>query len=177
MRLSTFRFQGLAWRAHDPRWSFKPLSGAGAAVHGGRFNPRGTPALYLALDPMTAIREASQGFAHKFEPCVLCTYEIDCEDVVDLASEAGRRNAGADDAGLACAWFAEAAAGREPASWTLARRLIAAGAAGAVVPSYAASAGPEDRNLVLWRWSGEAPHRVMVFDPSGRLPKNQLSWD
>jgi RES domain-containing protein len=65
------RFAGLAYRAHDPRWSFRPLSGEGAAVHGGRFNPRGTPALYLALDPMTAIKEASQGFAHKLEPCVL----------------------------------------------------------------------------------------------------------
>ena len=62
------RFQGLAYRAHNPRWSFTPLSGEGAAVHGGRFNPRGTPALYLALDPMTAIKEAAQGFARKFEP-------------------------------------------------------------------------------------------------------------
>ena len=75
---------GLAYRAHDPRWSFRPLSGDGAAVHGGRFNPKGTPALYLALDPMTAIKEASQGFARKFEPCVLCTYEIDCQDIVEL---------------------------------------------------------------------------------------------
>src|SRR5262249_792496 len=59
------RFEGLAYRAHDPRWSFRPLSGDGAAVHGGRFNPKGTPALYLALDPMTAIKEAAQGFARK----------------------------------------------------------------------------------------------------------------
>jgi hypothetical protein len=27
-----------------------------------------TPALYVALDPMTAIKEAAQGFARKFEP-------------------------------------------------------------------------------------------------------------
>ena len=116
------RFRGLAWRAHDPRWSFKPLSGDGAAIHGGRFNPKGTPALYVALDPMTAIKEAAQGFARKFEPLVLCTYEIDCDDVVDLRAEAGRQSAGIAEEDMACAWFAEAAAGREPPSWRLARQ-------------------------------------------------------
>jgi len=171
------RFQGLAWRAHDPRWSFSPLSGEGAATHGGRFNPKGMPALYLALDPVTAIKEAAQGFAHKFEPLVLCTYEIDCEDVVDLRAEADRRSAGVAAQDTACAWFPEAAQGREPPSWRLAKRLIAGGAAGLIAPSYAAAAGPADANMVLWRWTGRVPYKVTAFDPSGRLPKNQLSWE
>ena len=171
------RFQGLAWRAHDPRWSFKPLSGEGAAIHGGRFNPKGTPALYVALDPMTAVKEAAQGFARKFEPCVLCTYEIDCEDVVDLRAEADRRAAGVAEEDMACAWFAEAAAGRDPPSWRLARKLIEGGAAGLLAPSYVNGATASDADLVLWRWSGRLPHKVSVYDPSGRLPKNQLSWD
>lgn len=170
------RFRGLAYRAHDPRWSFKPLSGDGAAIHGGRFNPKGTPALYVALDPMTAIKEAAQGFARKFEPCVLCTYEIDCEDVADLRGKERRRAAGVGEADMACPWFAEAAAGREPASWRFARRLIEHGAAGILAPSYVRGAGAADVNLILWKWSGRLPHKVTVFDPSGRLPKNQLSW-
>ncbi len=53
------RSTGLASRAHDPRRSFKPLTGEGAAVRGGRYNPKGAPALYLALDPMTAVKEAA----------------------------------------------------------------------------------------------------------------------
>jgi RES domain-containing protein len=170
------RFEGLAYRAHDPRWSFKPLSGDGAAVHGGRFNPRGTPALYVALDPMTAIKEAAQGFARKFEPCVLCTYEIDFEDVVDLRGEKERRAANVAEQDMASPWFAEAAAGREPASLRLARRLIALGAAGLLAPSFVRGAEARDINLILWDWSGHRPHKVAVFDPSGRLPKNQLSW-
>jgi RES domain-containing protein len=170
------RFRGLAYRAHDPRWSFKPLSGEGAAVHGGRFNPKGAPALYLALDPITAIKEASQGFARKFEPCVLCTYEVDCEDVIDLRAASAREAAGVDPADMACAWFAEAAVGRRPASWRLADRLIAGGAAGLLAPSYVSGATRDDANLVLWDWGPAHPHRVAVFDPSGRLPKNQLSW-
>jgi RES domain-containing protein len=170
------RFKGLAYRAHDPRWSFKPLSGDGAGVHGVRFNPRGTPALYVALDPMTAVKEAAQGFARKFEPCVLCTYEVDCEDVIDLRTKAQRQSEGVPEEDMVCAWFAEAAAGRDPPSWRLARRLIANGVAGLLAPSYVASAGAEDFNLVLWSWSDRLPRKVQVFDPSGRLPKNQLSW-
>ncbi len=170
------KFIGLAYRAHDPRWAFRPLSGEGAAAHGGRFNPKGTPALYLALDPMAAVKEASQGFAHKFEPCVLCSYEIDCDDIVDLRTADLRRAAGVAEADMACAWFAEAAARRQPASQRLAKRLMAGGAAGLLAPSYARSAARDDANLVLWSWSDRPPHRVGVFDPSGRLPKNQLSW-
>lgn len=170
------RFRGLAYRAHDPRWSFAPLSGEGAAVHGGRFNPKGTPALYLALDPMTAIKEAAQGFAHKFEPYLLCSYEVDCDDLVDLREATDRRAARVDQEDMACAWFAEAAAGHEPASWRLAKRLIAGGAAGFITPSFASRAKAGDFNLVLWDWSERLPHRVVVFDPSGRLPKNQQSW-
>ncbi len=169
------RFQGLAYRAHDARWSFKPLSGDGAAVHGGRFNPKGMPALYVALDPMTAIKEAAQGFARKFEPCVLCTYEIDFDDVVDLRAGEARRAASVGEQDMASPWFAEAAARREPASWRLARRLIAGGAAGLIAPSFVRGAGAGDVNLVLWDWGGRRPHKVRVFDPSGRLPKSQLS--
>ena len=170
------RYQGTCWRAHDPRWSFKPLSGEGAALRGGRFNPKGRAALYLSLDLMTAIKEANQGFAFKVEPCVLCSYEVDCEDIADLTSEAERAAHGIDAADMACAWFSDLAAGREPPSWGIARRLMADGCAGILVPSFAPGAGDADRNLVLWTWSERLPHRVSVFDPSGRLPKNQLSW-
>ena len=136
------RFDGLGYRAHDPRWSFKPLSGEGASIHGGRFNPKGTPALYVALDPITAIKEAAQGFARKFEPCVLCSYEIDCEDVIDLRTKAQRKAEGVSEEDVACAWFADAAAGREPPSWRLARRLIGRRAAGLIAPSYVNGRAP-----------------------------------
>ena len=120
------RFAGTCYRAHDPRWAFKPISGAGAAVHGGRFNPRGTEALYLALSLIGAVNEAAQGFAFKLQPMVLCSYDADID-----------------------------------------------GIAGLLVPSYAPGASRQDCNSVLWRW-GEA--QVRVYDPSGRLPKDQPSW-
>jgi RES domain-containing protein len=171
------RFRATCYRAHDPKWSFKPLSGEGAAVHGGRFNPQGMPALYLALSIDTAIKEANRGFAFKINPCVLCCYDVDCEDVADLRTDAGLAAHGIAPADLACAWLSDALDRREPASWRVARRLMSRGIAGVLVASFAPSATPNDQNLVLWKWSAKPPHQVAVFDPSGRLPRNQLSWE
>jgi RES domain-containing protein len=170
------RFRGTCYRAHDPRWSFKPLSGMGSAIYGGRFNPKGVPALYLSLTIAGAIKEANQGFAFKIEPCVLCSCDVDCAKIADLRTDAGRNRHGATFKEMACAWFLEAARGAEPPSWRIANRLMAMGHAGILVPSFAPGAGPDDHNLVLWRWGARRPHKIRVYDPSGRLPKNQLSW-
>ena len=170
------RFQGWAYRAHNPRWSFKPSSGAGAALHGGRFNPRGVPALYLSAEPMTAVKEANQGFSRKIEPLVLCSYELDCADIVDLTKPEEMANNGIGENELACPWFSLALAGQTPPSWRVAQDLIRQGAAGIRVRSFVRGARGDERNIVLWRWGEDAPHRVRVFDPSGRLPKDQLSW-
>jgi RES domain-containing protein len=152
------------------------LSGDGAALRGARFNLKGMPALYLSLDPITAIKEANQGLAHKIEPCVLCSYEIDCADIADLSTEEGRARDLVEWADIACAWFGFLAAGKDPPSWGVVSRLRDRGCAGILVPSFAPGATMNDRNLVLWDWGKHAPHRVAVFDPSGKLPKNQLSW-
>ncbi|MCZ8548465.1 RES family NAD+ phosphorylase [Mesorhizobium qingshengii] len=170
------RFVGTCYRAHDPRWAFKPTSGEGAAIRGGRFNPKGVPALYLGLSVMTAVKEANQGFAHRIDPCVLCSYEVDCADIVDLTSEAARAEFSITTDDMNCAWAMALAKGERPASWTIHDRLAGQGMAAILVPSFAPGAEPEDRNLVLWKWGPDLPHQVVVFDPSGRLPKDQLSW-
>jgi RES domain-containing protein len=146
-------------------------------LHGGRFNPKGTAALYLSLSLETAVKEINQGFAHKIDPCVLCSYDVDCEDIVDLRDATGRTEHGIALSDMACAWFALAAIGKEPPSWHMAHKLMAKGVAGILVPSFARRANSGDQNLVLWNWGANLPHRVSAFDPSGKLPKNQLSWD
>lgn len=170
------RFVGTCYRAHDPRWAFKPTSGGGAAIRGARFNPKGVPALYLAMTIMTAVKESNQGFAHRIDPCVLCSYEVDCADIADLTSEQGRGDFFVTLEDMACAWATALSDGRRPASWSIYDRLRRRGIAGILVPSFAPGAEIEDRNLVLWDWGPELPHKVSVFDPSGRLPKDQLSW-
>src|SRR5690606_31286745 len=120
---------------------------------------------------------ANQGFAHRIDPCVLCSYEVDCEDIVDLTTEAGRGAAGVALDTMRCAWMDFIGGGKRPPSWSIHDQLTAKRAAGVLVPSFAPGAGDTDKNLVLWTWRRDLPHAVAVFDPSGRLPKNQLSWE
>ena len=163
------RFRGLVYRAHNPQWSWSPLSGEGARRHGGRFNRRGVAALYASLDPLTAIREA-QPLGRPMQPLTLCAYEVDAAPVFDALDEESRRDLGASDADLACpAWEADMLAGTVPASQALADRLVAAGYAGLRVRSFASGAGAGDINLVMWRWGTDLPVRVVLVDDEDRL--------
>lgn len=170
------RVQRICYRAHDPKWAFSPISGDGAKAKGGRFNPKGVAALYLALSVDGMFAEMGHGLAHRFTPLTVCSYDVDVDDIVDLRTEAERKAAGVTITDLNCAWMADVSAGREPASWTLSKRLIASGAVGVLVPSFAVHAKPDAENLVLWRWGGDLPNRVLVVDPNEQLPKDQASW-
>lgn len=163
------RWQGVAYRAHDPRWAWAPTSGEGAAAKGGRFNPVGTPALYLALTLEGMFLEMAHGFARRFEPLTVCCYVVDVDGLADLRQPDGQREwqVAADE--LACAWADERANGRRPASWAMAERLIEAGVRGIVAPSFALGARPEMANLVLWDWGDAPPRMVRLHDPAGRL--------
>lgn len=116
------------------------------------------------------------GLARRFDPLTVCIYEVDVEDIVDLRDDAGRKACGVSLADLGCAWADDVANRRQPASWRLAATLTAEGKAGVLVPSFANGARPDMTNLVLWKWGAALPHRVEVYDPSGRLPKDQTSW-
>jgi RES domain-containing protein len=171
------RFQRTCYRAHDPQWAFEPLSGEGARLSGGRFNLKGQAALYLTLTIEGVFLEMSHGFAHRFDPLTVCCYEVDVSDIVDLRTNAGRKKAQVTLKDLGCPWALDLAEGREPASWKVARRLLKEGAAGILVPSFARRADQsKHRNLVLWKWGAKLPHRITVYDPSSRLPRNQSSW-
>lgn len=165
------KWLGVAYRAHDPAWAWQPLSGDGASAKGGRFNSVGQPALYLALTVEGMFLEMTHGFGHRFEPLTVCSYDVDVDDIVDLRAETARDTFGIRHADLACGWATDMASGRKPASWDVADRFIAGGAAGILVPSFARGARSDMVNLVLWRWGPKRPHRVMVHDPAGRLVK------
>lgn len=164
------------YRAHHPRWAWAPDSGAGAALHGGRFNPRGMAALYTSLRLETAWLEAQQGSAFKAQPMTICAYRVDCADILDLTDPAARAACGIAPADLACAWEDMADRSLKPPSWAIARRLSAEGHAGIIVPSFAPGATAEDRNVVFWRWSADTPHQVRIVDDHYRLPQDDRSW-
>ena len=170
------KVEGTFYRAHDPRWSWTPLSGDGAAVGGARWNSKGTPALYLASSPGGAINEVIRGLPGFIEPLTLCSYKVECEDICDLTDQNELAALGLDSHDFRTPWRSYLAAGETPPTWSISGLLIAQGRAGIRVQSYAKGAKPDHINLVLWKWGPDLPYKVDVYDPSGRLPKNQLSW-
>lgn len=163
------RFRGLVYRAHDPRWSWPPVSGEGARRYGGRFNRVGVAALYTSLLPGTAMREAGV-IGIPMQPVLLCAYRVDSRPVFDASDPSQLEAHGIAESELRCPdWDREMNEGRVPASQRVADRLMAAGYSGMLAPAFCRGAAPDERNLVLWSWGNELPSRIRVVDDEGRL--------
>jgi len=160
-------YQGKLYRALNPIYAREPLSGRGAELYGGRFNPKGMPALYTSLSIMTALREANQ--VGNLQPTTLVSYDADIERIFDGRDDAALRAEGMDAAMLAdTAWRDRMKAKGEAETQAFARRLAAAGYHGLLVTSFAPGA-TSDLNLVLWKWSDAAPCRLTLIDDEDRL--------
>ena len=160
-------YEGTVFRAHNPRWSWTPLSGDGARRYGGRFNPVGTPALYTSERASTALLEASP-LGRPFQPLTLVAYRVRArladavEDTAALGIAAAELNHPT--------WARDMADGRVPPQHGLAARLTAEGYHGLRVRSFARGARAVDVNVVLWRWGREGAD-VEVIDDEGRLKR------
>ncbi len=164
------RFQGKLYRALNPVYAREPLSGRGAELYGGRFNPKGTAALYSSLSVMTALREANQ--VGNLQPTTLVAYEAEIENIFDSRDKAGLATEGINAATLADAtWRDQMKASGEATTQAFARRLIAAGYNGLLVRSFAPGSTSDDMNLVLWRWGDGAPTRLFLIDDEDRLSR------
>jgi RES domain-containing protein len=163
-----FRYKGKLYRALNPVYAREPLSGRGAELYGGRFNPKGVPALYASLSIMTALREANQVGA--LQPTTLVSYDSEIETVFDGRDGKALASEGMDAAALAdTTWRDQMKLHGEARTQTFARRLIAAGHNGLLVRSFAAGSDDADMNLVLWRWGDTLPSRLVLIDDEGRL--------
>ena len=137
-------------------------------MYGGRFNSKGTPALYASLSPVTALREANQ--VGVLQPTTLVAYEADVRPVFDTRDAEALAEFGMTPEDLASAtWRDDMITTGESATQTFARRLIAAGYAALLVQSFARGSSPTDLNLVLWRWGASAPTRLVLIDDENRL--------
>ena len=85
-----------------PKWAYRPLSSAGAALHGGRFNALGTEALYTSEDYITAISEYEQDLG--IRPGTLCAYDVEVSGVVELIAPEVQAMCFVNTAILSCAW-------------------------------------------------------------------------
>lgn len=164
------RYQGKLYRALNPIFASEPLSGRGAQIYGGRFNRKGTPALYMSLSVMTALREANQ--VGSLQPTTLVSYDADIERVFDCRDAAALLAEGMTMSALAdSTWRDQMRSSGEANTQAFARRLAAAGHHGLLVRSFAPGATDDDLNLVLWRWSASAPSRLTLIDDENRLSR------
>ena len=162
------RYRGLLYRALNPIHARIPLSGEGARRYGGRFNPKGMPALYTAQSVMTAIREANQ--IGTLQPTTLVACEADIGPIFDGTDPGALAAQGLDPAALAADdWRARMLADGKAPTQALAERLKASGFAGMQVRSFAKGATAADLNLVLWIWGPGAPAKLRLVDDEARL--------
>ena len=164
------RFFGLLYRALNPVYAREPLSGRGAEVYGGRFNAKGTPALYAALEVMTAVREANQAGA--LQPTTLVSYEAEIERIFDARDPAALAAENMDAEALGDhGWRNDMKATGLARTQAFGRRLIAKGFHGLLVRSFAPGSSADDLNLVLWVWGPQTPSRLTLVDDERRLSR------
>lgn len=165
------RFTGKLYRALNPVWAAAPLSGEGAAQHGGRFNARGTAVLYCSLSPHTALKEANQ--VGDLQPTTLVAYDAEIDQVFDGRDADALGQFGMTPAALADPSWRDAMK-REGIAPTqaFAARLIDRGYMALLVPSYARGASATDVNLVLFSWGKVPPAKLVLIDEEGRLTRS-----
>ncbi|AVA25831.1 RES domain-containing protein [Rhizobium sp. NXC24] len=162
------RYEGKLYRALNPIYARQPLSGRGAELYGGRFNPKGMPALYTSLSVLTALREANQ--VGNLQPTTLVSYDAALEKVFNSRDEDALQAEGMDAASIADpTWRDQMKATGEARTQRFARRLAAAGYQGLLVRSFAPGATADDMNLVLWTWGESASARLTLIDDENRL--------
>ncbi|AGY58415.1 RES family NAD+ phosphorylase [Gloeobacter kilaueensis] len=167
------RYTGLCWRILAPKWSYDPLSGAGAARFGGRWNPQGVPALYTSEQIDTAFAEYQQDLLVR--PGTFCAYRLDLEGIVDFCDPAVREAAEITEATLLSPWKEIwLVQRRRPPTWEATQKLLQFGFSGVRVPSARQQGGV---NLVLWHWNNTPVRTVEVLDPRADLPRDQRSWN
>jgi RES domain-containing protein len=161
-------YRGLLYRALNPIYAREPLSGRGAELYGGRFNAKGTPALYASLSIMTALREANQVGA--LQPTTLVCYDAEIERVFDTRDVAALVAHDMDADALADGgWRDQMRARGEARTQAFARRLTSAGYQGLLIRSFARGSGADDMNLVLLSWGAGPPSRLTLIDDEKRL--------
>jgi RES domain-containing protein len=163
MPLKDGRYTGPLYRALNPVYAREPLSGRGAELYGGRFNAKGTPALYTSLDPATALREANQ--VGSLQPTILVSYKADLGPIFDTRDQEGLERYGTTTTMLADpGWRMKMLDGQPVPTQDLATALIADGFAGLLIQSFAKGASSSDFNIVLWAWDGKSGSLDVVDD-------------
>jgi RES domain-containing protein len=156
-----------------PKWAFVPLSGAGAAIDGGRFNQPGVEALYFSRTAQTALEEYRQDSSIT-PPATLAAFKVTLEKTADLSAGYDPATWSVGWAEWNCNWRKLARLeNKTPPSWSLSDLLIVEGFGGLLFPSLR---HPGGTNLVVFNANLSGADKLQVHDPDHRLPRDQSSW-
>jgi RES domain-containing protein len=183
-RVAVTRFEGLLCRAvhsgtlygfsSGKLYTPRPLYNLGPPKNGGRFTPKGgAPALYLAEDFETSLREYLQlGKSARLKPrsakegAIVCfTLKVRLEAVLDLTNNVVQKALGTDDHELKSSWRYRKKRDVPP-THRLGRAVVAARRFDAV--RFESSKGDGDCFMILIEALG-APSFVEVNDPISLL--------
>lgn len=169
MPLKDGRYTGPLYRALNPVYAREPLSGRGAELYGGRFNAKGIPALYTALDPTTALREANQ--VGSLQPTILVSYQADLCPIFDTRDVSALGRYSVSESALAdSGWRTKMLDGQTVPTQAFADSLVLDGFVGLLTRSYTKGSSPTDFNIALWQWTGDSCV-LEVVDDEGRLSR------
>ncbi len=160
--------KGIVYRAINPIYARPPRSGYGSQLNGGRFNPKGTPAIYTGLKPTTALREFQR--AGSFQPTVLVAFDIDIANVFDCRDAEALAAQGMTPADLAAdTWRDEMRLHGIARTQEFAQNLINQDFHAMLVRSHVKGSRATDLNLVIWKWGDGPPSRVTLIDDEDRM--------
>ena len=146
-------------------------------MHGGRWNRKGMPALYLSEQfspnaPLsTAWAEYQQDIGTRIG--IPIPYDLDLTSLVDLMDAATVLALGVDTADFGCAWKDIETSGGTPPTWVIVDRLLTENVHAIRVPS---AAKPGGINIVVYGRIGDPGRAVQAVDPNNDLPVDQASW-
>ena len=158
--------EDLLYRVMTPEWANTPISGAGAAKKGGRFNRPGIEAVYLSFDPATALKEYTQDKSF-IPPGTVASFTVNAT-VADvdayLQNPTGWNPLWVEwNCNWREMWFYQHT---EPPSWDLGDMVLAAGLAGIRFPS---TVHPGGWNVVLYSVALDPADGLACLDPDGLL--------
>lgn len=165
-------WSGVIYRSTSPRFATSKdlVTGAGALLHGGRWNPpEALAAVYGSLTPDTAMAEALEQYRYYgLEPWrmgrrLFCPLRIEASSILDLTEGTHRQRLRVSkDRMRAEDWRTSVASGTEALTQAIGRAAFTAGLEGLLVPSRPATAGV---NLVVYPANLRDPSRIQELDP------------